>query len=100
MSDMISRSELLKLFPVDMGNPLWHFTGIRAAIEAAPAIDAVPVVRCKDCKWRFSSNCPMFHEELTYSEDDGYEWIDRDNTSDDGFCEQGARMDGEENAAD
>ena len=49
MSDLISRSELLKLFPVDMGNPLWHFTGIRAAIEAAPTIDAVPVVRCKEC---------------------------------------------------
>lgn len=50
MSDMISRSELLKQFPPNMENPLWHFTGIRAAIEAAPAIDAVPVVRCKDCK--------------------------------------------------
>ena len=47
--DLISRRELLKLLPLDMENPLWHFTGIRAAIEAAPAVDAVPVVRCKDC---------------------------------------------------
>ena len=44
MSDVISRSELLKQFPVNMENPLWHFTGIRAAIEAAPVVDAVPVV--------------------------------------------------------
>lgn len=73
---------------------------IYQAIGDLPNLDVVPVVRCKDCKWRFSSNCPMFHEELTYNEDDGYEWIDRDHTSDDGFCEQGARMDGEENAAD
>lgn len=24
---------------------------IRRAIQAAPTVDAVPVVRCKDCKW-------------------------------------------------
>ena len=28
---------------------LYHYTGIWAAIDAAPTIDAVPVVRCKDC---------------------------------------------------
>ena len=44
MTDAISRSELLKKFPPNMENPLWHFTGIRAAIEAAPTIDAVPAV--------------------------------------------------------
>jgi hypothetical protein len=43
-NDMISRNELLKQFPPNMESPLWHFTGIRAAIEAAPAVDAVPVV--------------------------------------------------------
>lgn len=47
MSDMIIRSELLKQFPTNMENPLWHFTEIRAAIEAAPAVDAVPVVHAE-----------------------------------------------------
>lgn len=50
---------------------------------------AVPVVRCEDCKNRFTTHCPMRHEEQTYNEDDGYDWIDRDHTSDDGFCDQG-----------
>ena len=27
----------------------WHYTGVRATIDNAPTIDAVPVVRCKDC---------------------------------------------------
>ena len=35
---------------------------------------------------------PM-QKPMTYDEDDGYEWIDRDHTSDDGFCNEGARMD-------
>ena len=96
MSDMISRSELLKLFPVDMGNPLWHFTGIRAAIEAAPAIDAVPVVRCVDCKYRCTIVCPMFHIEYSWDTDDGCDWYDVDRTDDDGFCHLGERWEGEE----
>ena len=103
MSDLISRSAVLKKMDelIDFAyrnedDDLHHtLVTVCSYIDEIPTLDAVPVVRCKDCKWRFSSNCPMFHEELTYSEDDGYEWIDRDNTSDDGFCEQGARMDGE-----
>lgn len=73
-------------------------SGVEAAnfaVHDAPTIDAVPVVRCKDCRYRFTDNCPMYFEELTYNEDDGYEWIDRDHTSDDGFCNEGARMDGD-----
>ena len=64
-------------------------------IDRQPTVDAVPVVRCKDCKYRFTLDCPMRHEELTYDEDDGYDWIDHDYTSDDRFCNEGARMDGE-----
>ena len=28
---------------------LWHYTGIRAWIDSAPTVDAVHVVRCKNC---------------------------------------------------
>ena len=64
-------------------------------VEFAPIIDAVPVVRCKNCKYRFRAGCPMFHEEQTYNEDDGYDWVEHDHTSDDGFCDQGEPMDEE-----
>ncbi len=31
----------------------WHYTGVNAFIGAAPTVDAVPVVRCKDCEHCF-----------------------------------------------
>jgi hypothetical protein len=90
MSDMISRSELLKLFPVDMENPLWHFTGIRAAIEAAPTIDAVPVVRCKDCVCVSGLNddliCSRIRDVM-----DGYYHGTVDIVKPDDYCSYGKR---------
>lgn len=67
---------------------------IRQYIKEAPTIDAVPVVRCKYCKYRGYDDCPMCHDEYTYDEDDGGDYYTVDNTEDDGFCHMGARMDG------
>lgn len=50
MTDPIRREDALASFPTDDRSPLWHYTGIRAAIEFVPAVDAVEVVRCRDCK--------------------------------------------------
>lgn len=54
-------------------------------IENAPTIDAVPVVRCKDCKHRMLSGyCKMcWHSDGSYALDDE-------------FCSMGAKMDGGE----
>lgn len=64
--------------------------GIRKAlreIETSPTVDAVEVVRCKDCKHRgIVSECPMCYTEDYYDEDDGYDYWDVDKTIDDGFC--------------
>lgn len=73
--------------------------GVRDAIMdvmSAPAVDAVPVVRCKDCIHRptgeemedleFPDNrCPCRCEDYWYS------W----KPSDDWFCPYGERKDGE-----
>jgi hypothetical protein len=55
-------------------------------------VDAVPIVRCKECKYRGDElRCPMCFDE--WDEDDpGFLRID--NTVDDGFCHKGAKMDG------
>ena len=63
------------------------------ATVTAPTVDAVPVVRCKDCKHRQElRECPMYH--LNYAR---YEWqLDDDcddYTKDDGFCDKGERKD-------
>lgn len=63
-------------------------------IEQAQAVDAVEVVRCRDCKHRGYDFCPMCHDEYTYDEDDGSDYFTVDNTTDDGFCHMGEKMDG------
>ena len=54
MSDLISRSALLAEYDrVHVGAP----GGARKLMEDAPTVDAVPVVRCKDCKHLMFSDC-------------------------------------------
>ena len=63
-------------------------------IEDAPTIDAVEVVRCRDCKHRYGDECPMRHVEWVEYEEDGFierDDIVHDHTVDDGFCNCGER---------
>lgn len=63
-----------------MGTDIGHGIGMMLAeISAAPTIDAVPVVRCKDCALQGKLDCPMD------------EWVKPDNN---GFCHHGKRKDG------
>ena len=54
-------------------------------IADAPTIDAIKIVRCKDCKYRFKNNghskdgCPIIDANI---------WMD-----DDDFCSHGERKD-------
>ena len=61
-------------------------------IKKAPTIDAVPVVRCRECEYRGDElKCPMCFDE--WDEDEpGFLRIDK--TVDDGYCHMGAKMDG------
>ena len=52
-------------------------------LETAPTIDAVPVVRCRECKYHNKPPCPM---RLSFN------W-----TEDDDFCSYGERKDGDGN---
>lgn len=68
---------------------------VQRAIERAPAVDAVEVVRCKDRGHRKDPFiCPMCYETYGVWNDDGYtEWETNvhDYTDDDGFCHIGER---------
>ena len=88
MDDLISRSAVL-----------W-ITAETGALETQrrvrelPAIDAVPVVRCGDCKKRQDHReCPMCFTEV---EDiaGGRMYKFTDLTRPDGFCHKGAKIDG------
>lgn len=58
-------------------------------INAAPTVDAVEVVRCRECKYRFGNNghskngCPIIDANI---------WMD-----DDDFCSHGERKEGADN---
>lgn len=58
---------------------------IDAIIESAPTIDAVPVVRCKDCDYRNGDYCHLYggiaYEQFVRMTD---------------FCSRGAREDSEQ----
>lgn len=77
----------------DKGNELTQVSAIREYIERQrefldkfPTIDAVPVVRCKDCVRRYDTDeCPMcFLIEGKY-----YEY-----TNENGYCDRGERKEG------
>ena len=76
-----------------------RYFDIKFDIEEAPTVDAVEVVRCKDCKHRGDDvHCPMCFEEAIEWDDDGYTEVDyviHDHATDDGFCDRGERREGE-----
>lgn len=54
------RKELLRYYSeqVDTGSPM-RYGAVEAIwlVKIAPTIDAVQVVRCKDCKYHYMTNC-------------------------------------------
>ena len=68
------------------------YLNARIIVRNQPTVEAVPIVRCKECKYRGDElRCPMCFDE--WDEDDpGFLRIDK--TVDDGFCHMGAKMDG------
>lgn len=57
---------------------------VESIIAGLPAADVAPVVRCRDCRKRYTMNCFMYYECLQC----GGQW---DWTTDDGYCESGER---------
>ena len=69
----------------------------KSFIDDAPTIDAVPVVRCRECKHRYTENCPMyFHDSYWHEGYEEYVDDDTDHTEDDYFCPKGERKEGAE----
>ena len=101
MDDAISRSAVhivinSQIFDTEYPSELDE---LERQIDALPALDVAPVVRCVDCKYRCTLDCPMYHTE-TYYDDDGFDDYDVDRTDADGFCHLGERWECEEDAAD
>ena len=101
--DLISRSavldELRKLTDMEeYGNSVsdigFGLTMAVNRVRIAPAVDAVPVVRCRECKRLGGYYCPMYHTETSLDDLDGFDDYSVDKTDGDGFCHRGVRRDG------
>ena len=57
---------------------------IMAEIHYMPAADVAPVVRCKDCRKRYTEDCSMYYACSRCGRQ--LDW-----TTDDGFCDRGQR---------
>lgn len=72
-----------------IGNGLSYTGELMGCIEDAPTVEAIPVVRCWECKYRFKNNghskdgCPIIDANI---------WMD-----DDDFCSHGERKEGADN---
>ena len=82
MADYIDREELLKEFEL-YGNQSPVALSFIDETKDAPSVDAVEVVRCKDCKHRKTENCSMYVECDCGSQ---YTW-----ECDNDFCSYGER---------
>lgn len=68
----------------DLLNKSFYPAIVKSSIESAPAVDAVAVVRCKDCIRRYDTDeCPMCY----VSGGQYYEY-----TLENGFCDKGERI--------
>ena len=107
MADLISRAELaemIRTIPDISGLCLEQVIAVRDVlemIEHMPAVDAAPVVRCKDCKyfetkdiWADFGKVPILVSDVPTC----HRWEGECKTSPDGYCFLGKRR--KEDAAD
>ena len=89
MSDLISRGKLFNLLA-----PVQTLGEAYGIIQGMDTVDAVSVVRCRDCKHHhyekhFDKRIP-YCDRINY----GYGWQDND------FCSHGERKDGDDGKTD
>lgn len=80
MGDLISREALL--VALDYGRT--HNVGVRQIVSEAPTVDAVQVVRCRDCMHSHETRIPG--QEFWFCGKSGYVLAH-------GYCNYGKRMD-------
>ena len=101
MSRLIDADAFMKdILTAGIGKTIIEYSesDIGYMIRKRPTIDAVPVVRCRECKHRYTENCPMHFHDFYWLEGYGeYVDDDTDHTEDDYFCPKGERKEGAEN---
>lgn len=74
---LIDADSLLKRMQNDPLFDLVERYGVSGVIEAEPTVDAVPVIRCKDCKY-WNGSGKYCDYEMSGLEDDFCSWAKRE----------------------
>lgn len=95
MDDLISKQAALDIIDAELTGWLTdderlRFEGVAIAIECLPRIDAVPVVRCKDCE-HYDESGWGFGECHLERWGDGWANYPPPSVSEDGFCKWAKR---------
>lgn len=95
MNDLIRRSEVFDALNIVAAMSTKEqrkaLSLVHGKLYGMEEVDAVPVVRCKDCKNRGTPyNCPMRKLVMPFQGAGSYE----DCTEDGGYCHMGERKDG------
>lgn len=71
-------------FPECENDNIWNAAVLKICkyVDLPPAVDSVPVMRCKDCQNRGTIFCPAVHETMgnglvDYTSDEAYCWRGR-----------------------
>ena len=76
--------------PAPYDDASWAKDNCLAEVEMAPTVDAVPVVRCRECKHRGTDDC-IFHIKGEPADEELLLKLDND------FCSYGERKEGADN---
>ena len=76
-----------KMSGADFGGEFWDEAVLVSDIKNAPTVDAVEVVRCRDCKHRGTDYC-IFHIKGEPADEELLRKLDND------FCSYGERKEG------
>ena len=79
-----------KMSGADFGGEFRDEAVLASDIKNAPTVDAVPVVRCRECKYRGTDDC-IFHIKGEPADEELLLKLDND------FCSYGERKDGDRN---
>ena len=92
MKRLIDANKLIDFIDVghlrQPGELCWSELDVANLLLNAPTVDAVPVVRCRDCIHYFSGACLKIYSDGNVSQD---AWQER---NEDDFCSYGERKEG------
>lgn len=94
---LMDKNDFLDLFYVaSAGQDKRFVEAVEMVVSDTPTIDAVPVVRCKDCKHRNKKKCPLVMVRLDVKTNGTIKEVLEQNYVDEDFwCKDGKRKDGE-----